>query len=216
MKKLIPSLMVLLLMVSFLILSCSGRNIKFESQNVEAQTSRKSIKVNISNAGNVEPKHFVYLMNALNSKILSSTEFIPTESDNYDLIASVSVEKMSEVIVPNTNTSIVRIDIIGTIKLETISNEVIISNYSLTQTLITNISQEILYKSFLRDEFLDKVRYQIIDEFALNASSLMYKGWRENYGAYTTTNLIKTILGGSNETNTTKTKKRNIPTIGGE
>jgi len=215
--KKILTILISMFFLFTILLSCGGKNVKFESQNVESQTSKKMIKMNVYNSVNTDLKYFLYFVNSLNSKMLTSTELVPVKDENSELTAYVSINNFNETIVPNTNSTSVRIDLVASINLVTTNGDSIISNYSLTQTFITNLSYETVYDTFTKEEILDKIRYMAFNDLAINISSVISKGWRENYGAYTTTNsFMKSIIGGENATNTTKSKKRDIPTIGGE
>ncbi|MGC8870858.1 MAG: hypothetical protein ACP5PT_07205 [Brevinematia bacterium] len=204
-----------LLIVYSLVLGCTGRNVKFESQNIEEKVKVSKLKFMVENF-KLDSRYHTYFVNSLKNNFLSKSSFSVVENDE-DWFLRISFSNFNELISKSRSNVVVRLDFISKVDMVNTNGEFIFSNSFFSYTLVSNVSPEIFIDEFSKNTFLENLYYKFFDEVSMNLVYYVSKGWKENYGYYSSQDgIIQAIFGGSTNESTKKTNKRNIPVIGGE
>lgn len=204
-----------LLMAYILFLGCYGKNVKFEAQKIEEKVKMSKLKFSLENF-NIDYKYYTYFVNSLKNNFLSKSEFSVVEN-NEDWFLKISLSNFSELVSRTSTNVLVRLDFISRVNMFNTDGEFVFSNSSFSYTFVSNVKFDVFNDDFLRMLFFENVYYSFFDEVALNLVSYVSKGWKENYGYYSSKDgIIQVIFGGSTNETTRKTNKRSIPVIGGE
>ncbi len=210
---------ILAITVDLMLFSCGQfKNLQIEAQKVEKRTKNKYVNLVVQDEKKfLLSKYYNYLENTIKTHLISDKETkVIISQDNYDILGNVKIGNFSMIFLPPTNSIFpARVDI--EIYIDTFEkNTNILSNELLKESYLINIPNEIFIRNFERESFIDDKIFKILNDISVNISSMILKGWPENYGLYSTKDgIIERILGGTSETNKTKAK-RNIPVIGGE
>lgn len=208
------------LIVSLFLLGCWGEsNVKFESGNVQEKMEKSRVKLIIKNFNLIDTKYQSYFINSIRGYFLKHTDIV-VDDENYEHLIDFEVLDFNFILVPEGASNKARFDLLGSVNITSLDNEIILSNQSFSYTSVTNIANDVLNEPFSRSIVIDSLNTKFFDNTALNFVYFVSTGWKGDYGYYTVKDgIIQRIFGGSgtNEEITSKrTNRRNIPTIGGE